>query len=188
MFFVLVKMKIHKIPYIENLFNQNSKIVDILVEDKEEQIAPKSRMWKQVIRENVIEDKKNEIEELIAKTEKIEKIVVNKLKEIDDQAKESQRMIEKKLREIDDQAKNGHETVVSNLHEIDSKASKDHKRRKNELQNMMRDFKTFIDQRKGQEKEERCMEVERTIQFMGSLGKIINSLIGLSPGYDISIK
>ena len=192
--FLLVKIKVYhiakKIPCLRKLFNQiNNKIVDKLEEDEDGHVDPKSKMWKQVIRENVIEDKKNEIEDLIAKTDKIEKIVVNKLKEIDYQAKESHKMVEKKLREIDVQAKSGqdkvekklheidnqamndHDIVVKNLRKIDERAKKDHAKRKLELQNMMQGFKTFIDDRKGQENVERNLEINRTIHFMGTLGK-----------------
>ena len=175
-------------------------------------------MWKQVIRENVIEDKKNELENLLEKTDKIEKIVVEKLREVDNQAKEGQRKVEEsqkkvmqksdtielsvvkklkeiddetkegqkkmmrktesiekkvleKLKEIDEQTKEGHRLVVQQLHEIDFKANWDYEMRKNELQNMMKDFKTFIKEAKGQETKDRSMEVERTLHFMGNLGK-----------------
>ena len=139
-------MKIHKIPYIENLFNQNSKIVDILVEDKEVQIAPRSRMWKQVIRENDREEKKNEIEELRDKTDGIEKKVVR--------------------------IKSDMETTLKKLKEIDDEARRNHEKRKSEMQNMMVEFKTAIDERKEQENMERTLEVDRTIKFMENLGKL----------------
>ena len=187
-------------------------------EVKEVEGDPRSRMWKQVIRENVIEDKKNELENLLEKTDKIEKIVVEKLREVDNQAKEGQRKVEEsqkkvmqksdtielsvvkklkeiddetkegqkkmmrktesiekkvleKLKEIDEQTKEGHRLVVQQLHEIDFKANWDYEMRKNELQNMMKDFKTFIKEAKGQETKDRSMEVERTLHFMGNLGK-----------------
>ena len=164
--FVLVKMKIYKVARNVNcfrdLFDQvNNKIVDKMVrEDNEVQLDPRSRMWKQVIRENVMEDKKNEIEELIVKTDKIEKIAVNKIQEIDDQ-----------MKEVDDRVKYSHTIIVKNLHKIDERAKKDHEKRKLELQKMMEGFEAFIDQRKVQENEERNTEINRTIHFMGTLGK-----------------
>ena len=181
-------------------------------EVKEVEGDPRSRMWKQVIED------KNEIEDLLMKTHKIEKIVVEKLREVDNQAKEGQRKVEEsqkkvmqksdtielsvvkklkeiddetkegqkkmmrktesiekkvleKLKEIDEQTKEGHRLVVQQLHEIDFKANWDYEMRKNELQNMMKDFKTFIKEAKGQETKDRSMEVERTLHFMGNLGK-----------------
>ena len=195
---------LYKIKIVDKLHNK-------FEEDKDVEGDPRSRMWKQVIRENVIEDKKNELENLLEKTDKIEKIVVEKLREVDNQAKEGQRkvmqksdtieqIVVKKLKEIDDetkkgqmkmirktesieklvlekfeeideQTKEGQRLVVQQLHEIDFKANWDYEMRKNELQNMMKDFKTFIKEAKGQETKDRSMEVERTLHFMGNLGK-----------------
>ena len=129
-------------------FLKQKKIGDKVKEMKEEKEDPRSRMWKQVIRENDREEKKNEIEELRDKTDGIEKKVVR--------IKSDMEITLKKLKEIDDEARRNHD------------------KRKSEMQNMMVEFKTAIDERKDQENMERALEVDRTIKFMENLGKLEN--------------
>ena len=125
-------------------FLKQKKIVDKIKEMKEEKEDPRSRMWKQVIKENDREEKKNEIDELREKTDGIEEKVVR--------------------------IKSDMETTIKKLKEIDSEARRDHERRKVELENMMTDFKSAMDERKDQENMERSMEIDRTIKFMENLG------------------
>ena len=126
-------------------FLKQKKIVDKIKEMKEEKEDPRSRMWKQVIKENDREEKKNEIDELREKTDGIEEKVVR--------------------------IKSDMETTIKKLKEIDSEARRDHERRKVELENMMTDFKSAMDERKDQENMERSMEIDRTIKFMENLGR-----------------
>ena len=117
---LLVKLRIYKIPPLNILFNQiNDKTVEKLDEDKGVQVDPKSRMWKQVIRANDKEDKKNEIEELQATTNRIEQIVKTKLKEIDDQARDDQDKMNKKLSEIKVQARQNQVGMIRNSDNVE---------------------------------------------------------------------
>ena len=59
------------------------KIVDKIEEVEELKVNPRTRMWKQVIKENDKEDKRSEIEDLIEKTDRIEELVGKKLQEVD---------------------------------------------------------------------------------------------------------
>ena len=126
-------------------FLKEKKIVDKVKEMKEEKEDPRSRMWKQVIKENDREEKKDEIERLRVKTDGIEEKVVT--------------------------IKSDVETTINKLREIENEAKRDHQRRKGELHKMMVDFKTAIDGKTEQEKTERAMEVDRTLEFMKNLGK-----------------
>ena len=126
-------------------FLNEKKIGDKVKEMKEEKEDPRSRMWKQVIKENDREEKKDEIERLRVKTDGIEEKVVT--------------------------IKSDVETTINKLREIENEAKRDHQRRKGELHKMMVDFKTAIDGKTEQEKTERAMEVDRTLEFMKNLGK-----------------
>ena len=125
-------------------FLEEKKIGDKIKEIKEEKENPKSRMWKQVIKENDREEKKNEIDELGRKTDGIEKQVVRITSKID--------------------------TAMKKLEEIDNDAKREHEKRKVDLENMMTSFERTIDKRKEQETLDRTMEVNRTIEFMENLG------------------
>ena len=127
-------------------FLKQKKIGDKIKELNDEKEDPRSRMWKQVIRENDREEKKNEIEELRDKTDVIEKKVVK--------------------------IKSDMETSLKKLKDIEIEAKRDHDRRKSEIQNMMVGFQTAIDERTDQDNMERSMEVERTIRFMENLGNL----------------
>ena len=126
-------------------FLNEKKIGDKVKEMKEEKEDPRSRMWKQVIKENDREEKKNEIEDLGKKTDGIEKQVVRITSKI--------------------------ETAMKKLEEIDNDAKREHEKRKVDLENMMTSFERTIDKRKEQETLDRTMEVNRTIEFMENLGK-----------------
>ena len=125
-------------------FLNEKKIGDKVKEMKEEKEDPRSRMWKQVIKENDREEKKNEIEDLGKKTDGIEKQVVRITSKI--------------------------ETAMKKLEEIDNDAKREHEKRKVDLENMMTSFERTIDKRKEQETLDRTMEVNRTIEFMENLG------------------
>ena len=128
---------------------KQKKIGDKIKEMKEVKEDPRSRMWKQVIKKNDGEKKRNEIEDLRQKTVGIE----DKVEKI----------------------KSDMETTIKKLQEIENEARIDHEQRKLELKNSMKDFKTDLDVRKEQENIQRSMETERTIMFMGNLGNFITT-------------
>ena len=138
----LINWMLKKLPNLVRSCFKKEKKLKMIAEKEIQEDDHTSKMWKQVIRTNVQEEKENDMKELKDKAD----------------------LIERKLKELEDDAKKDH---IKRKEELQDTVN----RSKSSIEESIRNFKQDLDDAREEENLERQNEIFRSIEYMKHLGK-----------------